>query len=153
MSRRAQAGLGAVAAVLVLVLLAVLAATLIRLSSGVQWGLGQALQGARTQAAVRAGLEWGLFQVLKGGWSASGGCASAQSQTLDLRGDSGSWVTVSCSRDVFNEGESAPGVAATVRVIRLQAVACTGSAGACPDAAAAGSAGYVERMRVLTLTN
>lgn len=137
---KAQRGLGAIAAILVLVLLAGLAAAVIRLSSAQQMGGAQEISAARAAQAARAGIEWGLYQAFKGGWST---CAGA-SQTLDLTADLGVRVTVSCSHAAFNEGESAPGVAQAVRVYRIDAVACNGT-GACPDAGRAASPTYVER--------
>lgn len=147
--RRWQRGFGAIGAVVVLVMLAVLAATVVRLSSGSQAGLAQDLQAARAQAAVRAGLDWGLFQVLKGAWI---GCTAAQSQTLDLSADTGMRVTVTCSGRSYNEGESTAGVPKVVRVYRVQAVACNGSS-ACPDNTAATGAQYVERAREVSVTD
>lgn len=152
MKRRAQQGLGALAAVVVLVLLALLAASMVRLSAGAQAGMAQEVQGARAQAAVRAGIDWGLYMVLKAGWS---GCSAAapQSQTLDLRSETGFRVTVSCTGSSYNEGESAPGTAATATVYLLRAVACNGDAASCPDNAAALGAQYVERQREVTVSN
>jgi MSHA biogenesis protein MshP len=148
-AQRRQGGFGAIGAVVVLVLLAVLAATVVRLGSGSQASLAQDLQAARAQAAVRAGLDWGLFQVLKRSWV---GCSAAQTQTLDLVADTGMRVTITCSGRSYNEGETSPGAAKLVRVYRVQAVACNGSA-SCPDDAAAAGAQYVERARELTVTD
>jgi MSHA biogenesis protein MshP len=150
MNNRHQSGFGAIGAVVVLVLLAVLAATVVRLSSGSQASLAQDVQAARAQSAVRAGIDWGLFQVLKGTWV---GCTAAQTQTLDLRSDTGMRVTVTCTGQSYAEGETSPGVTRTVRVYRLQAVACNGSSGTCPDNAAAAGAQYVERARSVTVTD
>lgn len=144
-----QRGFGAIGAVVVLVLLAVLAATVVRLSSGSQASLSQDLQAARAQAAVRAGLDWGLFQVLKGAWI---GCSAGQSQTLDLSADTGMRVTVTCTGRSYNEGETSPGVPKVLRVYRVQAVACNGT-GTCPDNAAATGAQYVERAREVSVTD
>lgn len=147
--RLAQRGFGAIAAVAVLVLLAVLAATVVRLGSGRQASLAQDVQAARAQAAARAGVDWGLFQLLKGSWV---GCSTAQSQTLDLRADTGMRVTVTCTGRSYNEGETSPGVARVVRVYRLQSVACNGAT-SCPDNTAATGPQYVERAREVTVTD
>ena len=150
--RRPQRGLGAVAVVLVLVVLASLAAAVLRLGQQMQGQATQALLGAQAQAAARSGLEWGLYQAFKGSWTS---CSNA-SQTLDRSTDAaGLRVTVRCDSRVFNEGESAPGVPATVRVFTLEAVACTSRSPttACPDASAVGSSGYVERKREVQATN
>jgi MSHA biogenesis protein MshP len=140
-SRGSQQGLGAIAAIVVVVVMAALAASIVRLSSAQQGGQAQDLLAARAAAAARSGAEWGLYQALKGSWSA---CAGASS-TLDLRSESGMRVTVSCSSSQYNEGESSPGVAQTLRVYTIDAVACNGSGSSCPDAASAVTPTYVER--------
>lgn len=134
-------GLGAVAVIMVLVTLAGLAAAVLRLGQQSQITGTQDLLALRAASAARAGLEWGLYQAFKGSWT---NCSNA-SQTLDLRTDLGMQVSVSCDSRVYNEGESAPGVPQTVRVYTIDALACNSTA--CPDAAAAVRAGYVERRR------
>ena len=107
----ACAGFGAIAAIFVLVVLASLAAAIVRIGQAAQTGSAQDILGARAWAAARAGTEWGLYQALKGGWST---CSGA-SQTLDLTADTGFRVTVRCSSQVHNEGEDASGAVQTVR--------------------------------------
>ncbi|HJV71578.1 MSHA biogenesis protein MshP [Ideonella sp.] len=138
--RTAQCGFGAIAAILVLVLLAGLAAAVVRLSNTQQIGSAQELDAARAAQAARAGIEWGLFQAFRGSWTA----CSGHSQTLDLSSDLGMRVTVTCHSSQFNEGESAPDVPQAVRVYTLDAIACNGTA-ACPDATRATGPTYVER--------
>lgn len=138
--RRSQRGFGAIAIVMMLVLLAALAAAVVRLASAQQLGSAQELNAARAAQAARAGVEWGLYQAFKGSWTS---CAGS-SQTLDLSSDLGMRVTVSCSSALYNEGESAPGTPQTVRVYTVEAVACNGT-GSCPDAARVSSPAYVER--------
>ncbi len=145
-------GLGAVAVILVLVLLAGIAAAVLRMGQQSQGQTTQGLQGARATAAARAGVEWGLYQAFKGTWTS---CSNA-SQTLDLAADGGGLrVTVRCNAQVYNEGESAPGTPATVRIYTIDAVACTSRSAstACPDATAAVAQGYVERWRQVQATN
>ena len=86
-------GFGAVAAMVVLVLLALLAAAVVRLSVGSHTAIAQEIQAARTQAALRAGVDWGLFQLIRstGAWL---GCSTPQTQTLELVGSN---ATVACS--------------------------------------------------------
>jgi MSHA biogenesis protein MshP len=144
--RRSQSGLGSIAVLVVLVALAALAAAIVRIGSTAQVTLAQDILGARAWQAARAGTEWGLYQALKGGWST---CDNL-SQTLDLRADTGMRVSVRCSSQVYNEGESSPGVPRTVRLITLDAVACNSSA--CPDDAMAVQPGYVERRRQVLVT-
>lgn len=145
-------GMGAVAVLLVLVVLAAIAAAVVRMGNQSHSQTSQALQGARATAAARAGVEWGLYQALRGSWTT---CSNA-SQTLDLTADgAGLRVTVSCDSRQYNEGESAPGTPATVRVFTIDAVACSSRSAttACPDAGAATTQGYVERRRVAQAVN
>ena len=149
---KAQRGLGAVAVILVLVVLASLAAAVVRLGLQTQNQTSQSLLGAHANAAARAGLEWGLYQAFKGGWAS---CSNA-GQTLDLAADGGGMrVTVSCDSRLYNEGESAPGMPATVRLFTIDAVACNSSSPgtACPDATAAVTQAYVERRRQVQATD
>lgn len=146
--RRPARGLGAVAAVMVLVLLATLAAAIVRLGWTEQVTFAQDVDSARAHQTASAGIQWGLYQVLRGSWSA---CATA-TQTLDLRSQMGHLVTVTCTYDDFSEGETAEGAPRSVRVYSVTATACNG-ASVCPDSSRVGSAGYVERKRVVQVTN
>lgn len=146
--RHRQQGFGAIMAIVVLVILAGLAAAMLRFGTVQQLTSAQDVQSARAWAAARAGTEWGLFQALRNTWCD----AASPSQTLDLTEATGFRVTVRCSSSAFNEGESAPGVATVVRVYTIDAVACNAAA-ACPDNAAATSPGYVERRRQVIATN
>lgn len=149
-AHRPPRGFGAIAAIVVLVVLATLAAAIVRVGHAAQMGSAQDVLGARAWAAARAGTEWGLYQAFKGGWSA---CVSTgTSQTLDLRSEAGVLVTVTCSSTAYNEGESAPGTAQTVRLYTINAVACNGT-GACPDNARAVQPGYIERRRQVQATD
>lgn len=142
--RRPQQGLGVIAALLVLVLLSALAASIVRLNWSQQVGSSQDLLGAKASLAASAGAEWGLYQALRGTWA---GCSSA-SQTLDLRSTMGFWVTVTCSSPAtaFVEGSDATGAPRSVRVYKIDAVACNGTA-SCPDNARATTSTYIERHR------
>ncbi|MDZ7591768.1 MAG: MSHA biogenesis protein MshP [Rubrivivax sp.] len=135
-----QRGLGAITVIVVLVLLAGMAAAIVRLNSAAQTTATQELLAARAAQAARAGLQWGLYQAFKGAWTT---CSGA-SQTLDLGSESGMRVTVGCNSTLYNEGESAPGTARTVRVYTLDAVACNAAA-SCPDNTLVARPGYVER--------
>ena len=64
-----QHGFGAIAAVLVLVLLAALAAAVVRLANTQQVGAAQEYNAARAAQAARAGIEWGLYQAFLGSWT------------------------------------------------------------------------------------
>ena len=138
--RRREGGLGAISIIVVLVLLSGIAAAVLRLNATAQGTATQELLAARAAQAARAGLQWGLYQAFKGMWTT---CSGA-SNTLDLASENGMRVTVSCNSTLYNEGETAPGAARTVRVYTLDAVACNGS-GSCPDNTLVARPGYVER--------
>jgi MSHA biogenesis protein MshP len=146
---RPSRGFGAIAAIFVLVVLASLAAAIVRLGQSTQTGSAQDILGARAWAAARAGTEWGLYQALKGSWST---CGSGTSQTLDLTADTGVRVTVRCTSSVYNEGETATGAVQTLRLYTIDAVACN-STSACPDNTRAVLPGYIERRRQVQATH
>lgn len=141
-----QRGLGVIAALFVLVMLSAVAASVVRLNWGQQMGSAQDILGAKASLAASAGAEWGLYQALSasGSWN---GCTSS-SQTLDLTSTMGFLVTVTCTSPAtaFVEGGDDSGAARSVRVYKIDAVACNGVT-ACPDNASATKATYVERRR------
>lgn len=144
-SRRTR-GLGMIAALVVLVLLASLAAAIVRLGWTQQTTLAQDIDSARAAQTAQAGIQWGLYQALPdgGSWNA---CATP-TQTLDLRSQTGYMVTVTCAYTDFSEGERVEGAARVVRLFTIEATACSTSS-ACPDASRVASPHYVERrMRV-----
>ncbi|MFY9480167.1 MAG: MSHA biogenesis protein MshP [Aquabacterium sp.] len=143
-----QKGLGALAAVIVLVLLAGLAAAVVRMGWTSQMGVSMDVMGARARLAANAGADWGLFQAFRGGWQT---CTNV-SQTLDLRADTGMFVTVTCRSTVYSEGQDANGANQNIRVYNIFAVACNGSS-ACPDNSRVGSSTYVERERLVQATD
>jgi len=131
-------GFGAIAAIVVLVLLAGLAAAVVRLSSSQQAGAAMHIDSARAAQAAQAGIEWGLYQALR-----NSSCSA--STTLDLSTDLGMRVTVGCSVNNYNEGQDTAGATQGRRVYTIDAVACNAST--CPDATRAVTAHYVERRR------
>ncbi len=146
-------GFGAVAALVVLVILSVLGAAIARLGWTQQIGGAQDLNSARAQQAANAGAEWGLYQALKGSWTT---CASA-SQTIDMRASMGVVVTVTCNSATFVEGENGTGdpptfTNRTLRTYLIDAVACN-STTSCPDNALASGVAYVERRRQVQATD
>ncbi|RZL09483.1 MAG: MSHA biogenesis protein MshP [Rubrivivax sp.] len=141
-------GLGALAAIVVLVMLSALAAAVVRLGWSSQSGIAQDVTSARALRAANAGIEWGLYQAFKGSWTACAGSSS----TLDLRTDTGMWVTVSCNSQTYNEGQTQAGTTATVTVYSIEAVACNGTS-SCPDNARATGPYYAERRRLVQATN
>lgn len=155
---RRMRGFGALAAIIVLVMLAALASAVVRLSWSAQTSASQDLQAARALSAAGAGLEWASAQTGAGGiWSA--GCGAGQQATLNFRDELGMITTVRCtSPAAFNEGaEFVPGAPAaplprSVRVFAITAVACNTGGAACPDDASATGYGYVERSRSATVS-
>jgi MSHA biogenesis protein MshP len=143
---RPERGLGAVAAIVVLVVLATIAAAVVRLSTSTATGVSQQLGAARAAQAAQAGIEWGLFQALRNG--------SCGTSTLDLSADLGMRVTVSCSAASVNEGyvDGSPATPRQFQVFSIEAVACNGP-GTCPDAARAVTPHYVERKRMAAATS
>lgn len=143
----AQRGIGMVAAIVVLVLLASLAAAVTRLSWTQQVSSAQDIAGARAFQAANAGVEWGMYQALRGSWI-QGGC-NGSSQTIDLTSTMGFKVTVTCTSQstAFKEGQDTNGTDLTLYLYMIDAVACNGSAASCPDNASSGGMNYVERKR------
>jgi len=148
LQRTGQRGLGAIAIIVVLVLLAGVAAAVVRINSAAQTTTAQELLSARAVQAARAGLQWGLWQAFKGTWTTCSGASS----TIDMSSENGMRVTVSCNSTLYNEGESSPGVAQTMRLYTLDAVACNSSS-SCPDNALVTQPGYVERRWQIHATN
>lgn len=89
------------AAVFLLVVLAGLAAFLLRVSATAQQLAALDIQGARAYQAARAGIELGLFQVQR-----SNTCTASQTVPLPA-GLNGFSVTLTCAATPFQEGGSA----------------------------------------------
>ena len=89
------------AAVFLLVVLAGLAAFLLRVSATAQQDAAFDIQGARAYQAARAGIDLGLFQVQR-----NSVCIGSQSVTLPA-GFNGFSVTLTCSATAFQEGGNA----------------------------------------------
>lgn len=149
---RPQQGIGVIAALIVLLMLSAIAASVVRLNWGQQMGSAQDIMGAKASLAAGAGAEWGLYQAINaaGSWN---NCTNS-TQTLDLTATTGFRVTVTCTSNAtaFVEGGDSGGAARSVRVYKIDAVACTGS-GNCPDNVAALTSTYVERHRQVMATN
>lgn len=124
--RRDQRGLGAIAAIIVLVILATLAGFITTLSTSQQVGSALDVEGSRAYLAAHAGLEWGKFQTK------SGACAA--STTLAIEGKT---VVVACS--LSNAGSAVE--VGLGSIYALSATACNTST--CP--ATTPGAQYVER--------
>jgi MSHA biogenesis protein MshP len=149
-----QRGFGAIAAIVILVILAVLGAAIVSIGTTQQMTSAQDVLSARAWQAARAGNEWGLYKALRGqDWAGAGTCDTAtRTATVDLSADTGFHVTITCDSWPYNEGESVPGTAQVVRVFRIKAVACP--AATCPmTSSSVAGAGYVERTRIVLATN
>jgi MSHA biogenesis protein MshP len=147
-----QHGFGAIAAIVILVILAALAAAIVSLGTTQQMSSAQDVMSAKAWLAARAGNEWGLFRALSTATPAdTWKTCSGLSETLDLSAQTGFHVTVFCDSWLYNEGESAPGTAQTVRIFRVTAIACP--AASCTGTNDGTSPGYVERTRVVLATN
>jgi MSHA biogenesis protein MshP len=115
-------GFALVSAIFVLVVLALLGAMMVALSTTQHVGQVRDLLGSRAYFAARAGIEWGVFAALRNN-------ACAPSTTLPALAGSaaGFVVVVTCSASgPFDEGGT------PVRVYQLTATATSGAAGA-PD--------------------
>jgi len=146
---KTQAGFGAILAIVVLVILAALAAAIVKFGTTQALTSAQDIESARAWQAAKAGTEWGLFQALQAGgiWQTTAQC-NGTSQTLDLSAATGFRVTVTCQAADFNEGQQLAGITLSplaVRTYTITAVACNSTV--CPDSTAAVTSGYVERMR------
>ena len=133
-----QLGFGVIAAIVILVVLAGLAAALVSTSNTQHLSAAQDVLAARAWQAARAGNEWGLNQALPNN---AGVCAA--STTLDLRADTGFFVTVSCRQFSFNE-------AGSNRIFfEITSTACP--VNGCPSntPGTVATANYIERSRVV----
>ena len=119
-------GFSLVSALFILVVLAALAAGLVRVSTMQHAGVALDLQGVRAYQAARAGIEWGAYRILdpQGVPSASLPACWAGTETLSLAQDLAPFaVTVSCS------GPSATTeLDRTIGVYRVAATATFGTA-------------------------
>ncbi|HEY8606815.1 MAG TPA: agglutinin biogenesis protein MshP [Noviherbaspirillum sp.] len=108
-----QSGFSLISAIFLLVVLAVLGAAIVQVSTAQHIGSALDLQGARAYQAARAGIEWGLFRELEQN-ACPGAPASFQPPaTTDLGQFT---VTVTCIRTAT----AVPGVVRR----RIQSVAC-----------------------------
>lgn len=148
-----QGGFGAIAAIMVLVILATLAGAIVALGSSQQASSALDVMSARAWQAARAGNEWGLFRALSSttpgdAWKTCNGASA----NLDLSADTGFHVSVYCDSWLYNEGEISLGVPNPVRVFRIRAIACPVTTG-CTGQNDASGPYYVERVRSAIATN
>jgi MSHA biogenesis protein MshP len=142
-----QRGFTLPTAIFLLVLLAMLGAFMLTVSSLQQSSSVLDVQGVRAYEAARAGVEWGAFQVLDPNdtlGSSLATCPASPTQ-LTLTGVLSSFtVTVTCAATSTTEGNR------NVATYLIVATACNQpSGGSCPNASP--SAGYLERQVQATL--
>lgn len=131
-------GFALLSAIFILVVLAMLGAAILHVSSFQQIGSALDVQGTRAYQAARAGIEWGLYRQLR-----QGSCAAASSFASTAPAFAGLTVTVTCA--AMDDAQGGP------TVFTLTATACNQPAdGACPNTANPGPL-YVERRLDMTL--
>lgn len=138
--KRSQNGLGAIAAILVLVALAGLSAAIISLATSQSMTSAQDVLSSRAWQVASDGIEGGLYRALQ-----KATCDKKNWSSIDYPRFK---VTVECVSADYNEGEISPGTRRVLRVFRITATACNGTADDCPDNAVAAGVGYVERQKV-----
>lgn len=140
MSRSLPArGISLITAVFLVVLLAVLAAAIVRVSSAQQANSAMDMLGSQAYQAARSGLEWGIFQQLRNQPPAVTCFASPQTFALPAGGSLRNFsVTVSCTAKTGNTAGD------TTNRWTIVSVACNqpGAAG-CPNASP--NSDYVQR--------
>lgn len=125
-------GFAIVSAIFILVVLAVLGAFIMNISSSQQIGSALDVQGVRAYQAARAGIEWGLYRQLQ-----AGSCAGTTNFVPAAATLSAFTVTVNCT--AMADGSGGP------TVYYIVATACSQpNGGACPNTANPGSL-YIER--------
>jgi MSHA biogenesis protein MshP len=115
----AQRGFAIISAVFLIVVLSLLGAMIVSLSTTQQVGSARDLLGSRAYFAARTGIDWGSYQVLQGG------SCPATTTLPPLQGSAdGFTITVGCSASgPFDEAGTA------VRVYRIVSTASTGTLG------------------------
>ena len=114
-----SSGFALVTAIFVLVVLALLGAAMVALSTTQHIGQARDLLGTRAYFAARAGLEWGVYQALR-----NASCAGSAALPALAGSAQGFAVQVQCNASgPFDEG------GASVRVYQVTATASLGAAG------------------------
>jgi MSHA biogenesis protein MshP len=121
--KKTQRGFAIVAAIFLLVVLALLGAVIVSLSSTQQMGVTRDLQGSRAYFAARVGTEWGVYQALQ-----ASSCAASSTLPALAGSAAGFTVQVQCARfpavGSFDEGGAA------VVVYQITSTATQGTFGA-----------------------
>ncbi|MGG7605248.1 hypothetical protein [Massilia sp. BKSP1R2A-1] len=140
MKRSRQRGFAYIAAVVLLIVVAGVVVSLLRLTATQQSTVNQTLLGVRASQAARAGVEWMFYRLAYDG---ALGCPAAPPET-EFLADTGFRVTVICTTptDPFKEGEQPAGTATEKYVYRIESIAFNGNVT---------QAEYVERRRIATI--
>jgi MSHA biogenesis protein MshP len=136
-----QRGFTVVSAIFLLVVIAMLGAAAVSLSTSQQQTSAMDVLGARAYQAARSGIEWGAFQVLQSGAINSGNCpvAGASFSVAMPAALSSFGVSVFCrSSSAATEADT------TVTLFELTSTAAT-------TGAAVGTPAYAERQISVTI--
>jgi MSHA biogenesis protein MshP len=113
-------GFAIMSAIFLLVVLSLLGAMIVSLSSTQQVGQARDLLGSRAYFAARAGLEWGVYRVLR-----NSSCVASSTVPALAGSAEGFAIVVSCAASgPFDEGGN------TVMVYQLTSTATRGTLGA-----------------------
>jgi len=115
-----QQGFAIISAVFLIVILSLLGAMMVSMSTSQQVGSARDLLGSRAYFAAKTGIEWGAYQVLQAG------ACNASTTLPALSGSAANFtVTVTCTRTgPFDEAGT------TVNVYQINSTASTGTLGA-----------------------
>jgi MSHA biogenesis protein MshP len=118
-ARARQGGFAIISAVFLIVVLSLLGAMMVSLSTTQQVGSARDLLGSRAYFAAKAGIEWGAYQVLQ-----AGSCGPSSTLPALAGSADGFTVVVTCTATgPYDEaGQS-------VRVYQITATATTGTPG------------------------
>jgi MSHA biogenesis protein MshP len=140
--RDRQRGFGIAAAIFILLVLAVLGAFIVTVSTTQHAGAALDVQGTQTYRAARSGIEWGVYKVLN---------APPCPGSTDIGAVSGMQVTVACVHTTADEVK--PDGTTTVNLYTITATACNlpnASSPNCPGTNNISNPNYVERrIRVM----
>lgn len=150
-----QHGFAIISAIFILVVLSILGAFVLNISSMQQVSSAQDVQGSRAYQAARAGLEWGMYQVNitnagpLGATRAAGTACPADTDLFPIAAFPGFTVSVVCKQSTPAAFNGAPAV------YRITATACNqpyaGAPGtACPNINNPNNL-YIERQLEVTL--
>lgn len=141
-AHKRQRGFTIVAAIFLLVVLGVLGAFIVTVSTTQHAGAALDVQGTETYRAARSGIEWGVYNVLKSTTSYVGSTDIGVVPTSTV---SGMQVTVECNQVLPPPDEVKPdGTTTVVNLYEVTATACNLPTGTtCPGNIA--NPHYVER--------